>query len=130
MRLSRTVAYAIRAVVHIASQKPDQFINGHRLATTLDMPKGFLLRILVMLSRAGVLSAIKGSTGGYRLARPAKDITLLDVVEGIDGPLLSRVGFLSEKTIPLEERLKAIFEETTEGARRHLRKYTIADLRK
>src|SRR6266446_10822148 len=87
MKLSRTACYAIHAVVFMAAQGPDRIVIGHRAAKTLGIPEGFLLRILVALSRARVLWSIKGPNGGYRLARPAKNITLLEVVEAVEGSL-------------------------------------------
>lgn len=87
MKLSRTACYAIRAVIHISWQHDDGPIVGHQAARELNLSGSFLLRILVALSRAGLLDSIKGPNGGYRLARPVDTITLLDVVEAVEGPV-------------------------------------------
>src|SRR5262245_48575167 len=84
MKPSRTSIHAVRALIHIASQKSGQFIIGHQFARRHGFSKGALLRTLVMLSRARILWAVKGPAGGYRLARRAEEITLLEVVETID----------------------------------------------
>jgi Rrf2 family protein len=129
MKLSRTACYAIHAVVYMAGQGPDQIVIGHRAAKTLGIPEGFLLRILVALSRARVLWSIKGPNGGYRLARPSKDITLLDVVEAVEGPLRGSVLFSpNDGARNLDRRLEGVFEQATTVVRKHLQKVRIADL--
>lgn len=129
MKLSRTACYAIHAVVYMASQGPDQIIIGHRAAKVLGIPEGFLLRILVALSRARVLWSIKGPNGGYRLARPAREISLLEIVEAVEGPLRGTVLFTpADGATKVDRRLESICEQATEVVRKHLQKVRIADL--
>jgi Rrf2 family protein len=129
MKLSRTACYAIHAVVFMAAQGPDRIVIGHRAAKTLGIPEGFLLRILVALSRARVLWSIKGPNGGYRLARPAKEITLLDVVEAVEGPIRGSILFTpGDSARSLDRRLEGVFEQATDVVRKHLQKVRIADL--
>lgn len=61
------------------------------------MPERFLLQVLRHLVARGILASTRGVDGGYRLERPAKDISLLDVIEAIDGPMVT--------TLPLNENL-------------------------
>src|SRR5436309_14174053 len=120
MKLSRTACYAIHAVVYMATQGPDQIIIGHRAAKVLGIPEGFLLRILVALSRAHVLWSVKGPNGGYRLARPAREISLLDVVEAVEGPMRGTVLYTQGDTARgLDRRLEAVFEKPTDLIRKH-----------
>src|SRR5207248_1806664 len=123
MKLSRTACYAIHAVVFMAGQGANQIIIGHRAAKTLSIPEGFLLRILVALSRAQILWSVKGPNGGYRLARPAREITLLDVVEAVEGPMRGSVLFPHGDTArALDKRLETVFEQTTDLVRKHLQR--------
>src|SRR5712692_3761741 len=109
MKLSRTACYAIHAVVFMAAQGPDRIVIGHRAAKTLAIPEGFLLRILVALSRARVLWSVKGPNGGYRLSRPAREITLLDVVEAVEGPMHGSVLYVPGDTARgLDRRLETV----------------------
>jgi Rrf2 family protein len=63
----------------------DAALPAPRLAEYFGVPSAYLAKHLQVLARAGVLETVKGPRGGYRLARPATDITVLDVVEAIDG---------------------------------------------
>jgi Rrf2 family protein len=86
MQITRQADYAVRAVLHLAR-------NGeHRIATSTiaeeqRIPPSFLAKIISQLSIAGLLHTSRGARGGVTLARDAKDITLLEVVEAIDGPI-------------------------------------------
>ena len=58
------------------------------MARDLDLPERFLVKILGLLVNAGILRSVKGPNGGYTLARPAKEVTLLEILEAVDGPIL------------------------------------------
>lgn len=82
---SRPCEYALQAVLYLALQPPEQMTTIKDLAKKLDIPSPFLAKILQNLSRQGLLASLKGPSGGFTLAMPAKDITLLRIVEAIDG---------------------------------------------
>ena len=129
MKLSRTACYAIHAVVFMAAQGANQIVIGHRAAKTLGIPEGFLLRILVSLSRAHILWSVKGPNGGYRLARPAREISLLDVIEAVEGPMRGSVLFTEDDAARgLDRRLENVFEKTTDLIRKNLQRVRIAEL--
>jgi Rrf2 family protein len=85
MRLSDGVEWGVHACVLLAVVPPDHALPAARLAEYHGVPAAYLAKHLQSLARAGILETIKGPRGGYRLARPAADITVLDVVEAIDG---------------------------------------------
>lgn len=78
--LSRTSEYALRALIHLAQHEEDWPISGARIAAGTDIPPKYLSKILGDLARLGVLGASPGKTGGFRLKRPAKEISLLEVL--------------------------------------------------
>src|SRR5581483_2721496 len=83
MKLSGGVEWALHCcVVLTAAHGP---VPVTQLAALHDVSSTYLAKHLQALSRAGLIQAVQGHAGGYRLARPAKEITLLDVVEAIDG---------------------------------------------
>lgn len=84
--LSATCKYGIRAVIFIASQ-PDQKVNtGLRMmADELKEPQPYLAKILQTLTRKKILKSTKGPHGGFCLQRPAEELTLMDIIEAIDG---------------------------------------------
>jgi len=93
MRLSARVDYALRAMTELAAaqldagDEPPQPVTAERLATAQEIPGKFLESILVQLRRGGVVTAQRGPDGGYWLTRPARKISLADVIRIIDGPL-------------------------------------------
>src|ERR671929_1285530 len=87
MKLTRASSYALHAVAFMASQKHDRPVASHHIAHARGIPERFLLKVLKPLVSARVLHSVKGPNGGYRLARSASDISMLDVVEAVDGPI-------------------------------------------
>ena len=87
MQITRQADYAIRAVLYLARLKPDERAATSQVAKEQRIPPSFLAKIISQLSIAGLLHTSRGARGGVALARPPKDINLLDVVEAIDGPI-------------------------------------------
>jgi len=84
VKLPETTEWALHCVTALA-QVPDEAVSRVQLAEHFALPAPYLSKQLALLVRGGVLSATTGPRGGFRLARPASDITLLDVVEAVDG---------------------------------------------
>jgi Rrf2 family protein len=122
--------YAIRAVVSLAHLPPDHpFVSGDELARAQGIEGPFLRSLLQRLVPAGVLLSRKGREGGFRLARPAASITVLDVVEAVEGPIRGQVpGLADGRSREMEVRLGVICEGIADDIRRALRQVTIADL--
>jgi Rrf2 family protein len=78
-------------MVHLAGLPAGSRTTRDELATHGDVPEHFLSKILQSLARSGLIAAHRGMTGGYELARPAESVTLLDVVEAMEGPLVLNV---------------------------------------
>ena len=87
MQLSRKADYALRAVAFVAQVKKGNLVSIGRIASARNIPREFLAKILKELTRAGILVSFQGVTGGYRLARAARDISFLDVIEAMEGPV-------------------------------------------
>ncbi|HEX9077569.1 MAG TPA: Rrf2 family transcriptional regulator [Anaerolineae bacterium] len=87
MELSRQADYAVRAMVDIASVPPGQRVLTGEIAKRQSIPESFLPRIIAALGKAGLVHAFRGKDGGVVLARPATDISVLDVIEAIEGPI-------------------------------------------
>jgi len=87
MRLSRKSDYATRAVRFISNLPKGKLGSINRISDAEQIPREFLAKILKDLTRAGILVSYQGVTGGYRLSKEPKEVTFLDVIEAIDGPL-------------------------------------------
>jgi Rrf2 family protein len=129
MHLTRAASYAIHALVYMAGQKQNRPLTSHRIAKARGVPERFLLKVLRPLVYARVLLSIKGPNGGYRLARPAADITLLEVLEAVDGPVRGQASFDRDDTDgQLNRKLDQIVDQAADQIRRQLQKVRISDL--
>ncbi len=86
MQITRQADYAVRAVLYLA-RNGDQRTATSMIAEEQRIPPSFLAKIVSQLSIAGLLHTSRGARGGVTLARTPKEITLLEVIEAIDGPI-------------------------------------------
>ena len=87
MRLTRKVCYGIRALHYIAGRPGDGYCSVDEIGRAQEIPCRFLAKMVQDLVRAGLLASRRGQDGGVRLARPACEITLLDVMSALEGPM-------------------------------------------
>jgi Rrf2 family protein len=93
MRITAKADYAVRAAVELAAAQPEaRPVKGEYLARAQDIPQNFLENILTELRRAGIVRTRRGADGGYQLARPAREITVADVLRAVEGPLAAVQG--------------------------------------
>ncbi|MGE5123006.1 MAG: RrF2 family transcriptional regulator [Acidobacteriaceae bacterium] len=88
MQITRQADYAVRAMAYLAQLGPDHRAATGVIAHEKSIPPSFLAKIVSQLSVAGLLQTSRGARGGVSLAKPAEAISLLDVVEAIDGPIM------------------------------------------
>lgn len=88
MQITRQADYALRAMLYLARTDPNQRASTSQIANVQQIPPSFLAKIISQLSIAGLIHTSRGARGGVTLARPTEEISLLDVVEAIDGPIL------------------------------------------
>ncbi len=88
MQITRQADYALRAVIYLSRLGPEERAATSQIAQEQHIPPSFLAKIVSQLSVAGLLQTSRGARGGVSLAKAPEDITLLDVVEAIDGPIL------------------------------------------
>lgn len=129
MRISAKTDYAIRAVVEMAAVSVDgHLVKAEAVADAQQIPLRFLLGILNELRHAGLVESRRGVEGGYRLAKPAGEIAIADIIRAIDGPLANVAGtrpdalHLSGSAAPLQEvwvslrsSIRAVLERVTVG---------------
>jgi Rrf2 family protein len=85
--LSRRAKYALKAMVSLAAHRGEAALSVTGIALKANVPRAFLEQILSDLKRRNLLVSLRGKQGGFRLARPADDITFADIIRHIDGPL-------------------------------------------
>ncbi len=125
--LSNTSKYAVRAVIYLALFSSDgKKVGIKEISGELGIPTPFLGKILQMLAKQKILNSTKGPNGGFNLLSPACDITLMDIVEIIDGKdsfnnCVIRTSACSsntpcsmhDKIAPLRKEMKSIFMTET-----------------
>lgn len=87
MQITRQADYAVRAVLYLASLSNGGRAPTSQIAREQAIPPSFLAKIVSQLSVAGVVQTSRGARGGVSLARPSEKISLLEVIEAIDGPI-------------------------------------------
>jgi Rrf2 family protein len=130
MRVSAKTDYALRAAVELAAAPEGTPVKGEKLATTQSIPLRFLENILLQLRHAGIVESRRGADGGYRLARPASEISLADVIRAIDGPLAGVSGQRPE-TLDFKGRsepLREVWVAVRASLRGVLENVTLADV--
>lgn len=88
MELTRKGEYAIRGIVYLATRPDDQVCLLSDIAMAVDVPPTFLAKIFQQFSKIGLVKSYRGTGGGFILGRAADKITLLEVVEAVEGPII------------------------------------------
>ena len=91
MKISTTAGYGLIAAGYIAQHADDGTVLSTKISKEHGIPLEYLLKILQAMVRANVLRSKRGPRGGYTLARPAKEITLLEIIEAVDGPISTQL---------------------------------------
>lgn len=114
MQITRQADYAVRAVLYLARLGTNQRAATSQVAKEQKIPPSFLAKIISQLSIAGLLNTSRGARGGVSLARDPAQISLIDVVEAIDGPIKLNECVGAGDTCELSEDcpIHPIWEET------------------
>jgi Rrf2 family protein len=129
MQITRQADYAVRAVLHL-SRNVEQRVATNVIAEEQHIPPSFLAKIVSQLSIAGLLHTSRGARGGVTLAREPKDISLLEVVEAIDGPIQLNECVGENGTCSFDETcpLRPVWCEVHEHLIEKLRSTNFADV--
>ena len=96
MKISRSTGYALLAVGYIAKNQDRKIILSQSIAKEYDIPLEYLLKILQQMVKANVLRSKRGPRGGFSLGKPATKISMLDVIEAVEGPMISRLNLAEQ----------------------------------
>jgi Rrf2 family iron-responsive transcriptional regulator len=130
MKLTKASSYALQAVAYLTQQKNlADPVASKKIAEVRKIPERFLLKVLKPLVEKGLLTSVKGPGGGYKLAKPATQISLADIIEAIDEDGLR--GFNAGNKIgspAINNRLETICKQSAESVRAALEKISVSDL--
>lgn len=118
MRLTKESEYALHGLAVLANAPPDEVTPLARIAAARDLPLSYLAKVFQKLARHGLLLAGRGPGGGYRLARPARSITLRTILEAVEGPrpfqhCLLWSGHSEQHRCPLHEHVQSTLAALT-----------------
>jgi Rrf2 family protein len=128
MKLSRTVAYALQATLQLAQSGDHRPVPCSRLASEGKMPERFLLQILRNLVTHGILCSTRGVDGGYTLDREPEEISLLEIIEAIEGPITPVIPIARWLLASSKLKLEVALTSITETARKELEAIKLAHL--
>ena len=129
MRISAKEDYAIRAALELA-RSDGTIVKRDEIAEAQDIPIAFLENILLLLKRGEIVETLRGPDGGIRLARPAAEISVADVVRAVAGPLAVVRGVRPPAIdyAPSAEPLREVWVALRTNIRAVLERVTLADL--
>lgn len=87
LQISRKIDYGLRAMIHLSGLPPGRIASLQDLSSTLRLPREFLAKILKVLAASGLVRSSRGAHGGYQLARSPREISFLEVIEAVEGPV-------------------------------------------
>jgi Rrf2 family iron-sulfur cluster assembly transcriptional regulator len=129
MKISRSTGYALLAAGYIAQHQKQGIILSQDISKKYNIPLEYLLKILQQLVKANILRSKRGPRGGFSLARPLKKITLLNVIEAVDGPMVSQLNLAEHaKGERYSARVEQIYDKAIAQARTVFERAKIADL--
>jgi Rrf2 family iron-sulfur cluster assembly transcriptional regulator len=129
LELTKRADYAIRTVLALARAADGELISMRRVAAEQNVPVRFLPHVMRDLVRAGLVAGTLGRSGGYGLARPASAITMLDVVEAVEGDSRRRYCVLRGGPCALNGvcDVHAVFAAAQDDVLRRLRSTTVSE---
>ena len=129
MKISLTVGYAIAALLRIADHRSDSPLSTAAMASGTEMPERYLMQIMKTLKDAGLVDAIRGVKGGYKLAKPISHISLQNVCEAIDGAYMPEQMAIQALTAASQRVIANVLADIADDERRHLSAFTLDALK-
>ena len=130
LQISAKADYAIRALVALASRPEGESAKSAEIAREQAIPVKFLESILVELRRKRLVTSMRGPTGGFRIGKPAAAITIAEVLEAVEGPLVDRHASMGRGAAdsPCAAPIRQLWDAAETGVRDLFTAVTIEDL--
>lgn len=130
MRLSKAGEYAIRCMFYLSKQHAGDLCSRRVVASEMDIPDQFLGKIAQQLSKAGLIEIVQGAKGGFRLNRSPEQISMLDVIEAVVGPVFLNDCVLRPQSCHRSPycTVHAVWQRVCEQLKNELRAVRFSDL--
>ena len=132
MKLTTKSEYSILALIYMARHEQVGFIKIDQICTQYDIPKKYLELLFMLLKQNGYIKTRRGTSGGYKLAKPASQISIAEIIRLMDGALASTASvskyFYSDTPLEQEQKLIVVFQDIRDYISDKLEKLSLADL--
>ncbi len=128
MKFSRTVSYALQATLQLAEAESDHPVTCRTLAAEGKISESFLLQILRQLVAHEILESTRGVGGGYTLRHSPADVSLLDIIEAAEGPMVSLLPVAEGFRKGSRQNVELMLTQLNDEARTRLASIRMADL--
>ena len=129
MRISCKVEYGMRALLDLALHGQRGPSLSRETAQRQGIPETYLNQLLLQLRRSGLVASVRGPRGGHMLARPADEITVLEIMEALEGPLVVVPEGISDTTpAETDALLCSLWDDLRKTVRDHLSRTTLQEL--
>jgi Rrf2 family protein len=129
MKISRSTGYGLLAAGYIARNEKDGIVLSQTISKQYNIPLEYLLKILQQLVRANILRSKRGPRGGFVLSKTVSKITMLDIIEAVDGPLASQLNLDEHaKRDKFSTRAEKAYANGLAAARNVYQKVKLSDL--
>lgn len=132
MKLTTKSEYSILALIYIARNESKGFIKIEEICSEYDIPKKYLELLLTILRQSRYIKTRRGISGGYKLAKPASQITIAEIIRLMDGALAPTESvskyFFSVTPISKEKKVTKVFKDIRDYIANRLEKLKLSDL--
>ncbi|MDI9467019.1 MAG: Rrf2 family transcriptional regulator [Bacillota bacterium] len=130
MQITRQSEYAIRTMLELARAQEGEVLSTRYISEQQDIPEDFLKKTIKLLALADLVSTQRGTGGGVRLARPAEQINLFDIITAIEGPISLNVCLSPSYNCPNQPTCPSnrVFRRAQDALVSELKKETLADM--
>jgi Rrf2 family protein len=129
MKISRSTGYGLLAAGYIARSEKGGIVLSQTISKEYNIPLEYLLKILQQLVRANILRSKRGPRGGFVLGKPANKITMLEIIEAVDGPMASQLNLDEHsKRDKFSTRAEKTYAQGLAAARAVYQKAKLSDL--
>ncbi len=129
MKIGRSTGYGLVGAAYIAQNCKESRVMAAKVSKEYNIPLEYLIKILQQLVRANILRSKRGPHGGFSLARPAEEITMLEIIEAVDGPMMGHL-LLAEQTsnAPFSLKMEDVCRKATQEAKAVYQKATLSTM--
>ncbi len=114
MNISRSAGYGMMSAGYIAQHDGEALVLASTISKEYDIPTEYLLKILQQLVRANVLRSKRGPRGGFSMARPTNEISMLEIIEAISGPLSGHLDLTEQaKGAPFSHKMEEVCRQAS-----------------